>query len=135
MKTYLIQHIPQMDGQDTWAISFSLPYIATAYARGGEGAWYIKTWLTAEQIRRRLAILLRQEDELRILEAGRDFALIHADHVDWMEGRLEHEETVELPPIPGPRAAWQAFQTVVSELTRPFSASFTAPSAGNLRAA
>ena len=119
MKTYLIQHVPCAPGQDTWAVSFSLPYIATAYAKAAEGQWYIKSWLSADQIRRRLAILFAEQDELRVHEAGRDFALISAHHIDWMEGRLEHEEPVELPPIPGPRAAWEALRGLFSELAHP----------------
>lgn len=119
MKTYFIQHIPHARGQDTWAVSFSLPYIATAYATAGDGRWYIKSWLSAEQIRRRLAILFSDKDELLIQEAGRDFALISARHIDWLDGRLENEEPIELPAVPGPRAAWEAFRSLVSELARP----------------
>ena len=135
MKTYLIHHIPHAAGQDTWAVSFSLPYIATAYAQAGEGLWYIKTWLSADQIRRRLAILFTEQDEVRIQEAGRDFALINAHQIHWLEGRLEHEESVELPPILGPRAAWDAFQTLIGDLAQPISAALTGSSSRNLRAA
>ena len=135
MKTYLIHHIPHARGQDTWAVSFSLPYIATAYAQAGEGLWYIKTWLSADQIRRRLAILFAENDEVRIQEAGRDFALINAHQIEWLEGRLEYDEPVELPAIVGPKAAWTAFQTLIGDITQPISGVFTATKSGNLRAA
>lgn len=135
MKIYLIQHIPQTPGQDTWAVSFSLPYIATAYATAGEGLWYIKTWLSAEQIRRRLAILFNEQDELRIQQAGRDFALINSEQINWLEGRLEFEEPIELPPIAGPRTAWNAFQKLIGELAQPAVANFTASKPRSLRAA
>lgn len=138
MKTYLIHHTPRTAGQDTWAVSFSLPYIATAYARAGDGLWYVETWLTAEQIKRRLAVLFDDRDELLIQELGRDGASLNAN-LSWLAGRLEEDEAVTLPASLGPRAAWVAFQSLIEDIARPFSAPFsgavTASSSGNLRAA
>ena len=77
MKTYLIHHTPKTAAQDTWAVSFSLPYIADQYARAGDSVWYVKTWLTAEQIKKRLAILFDGRDELHVHELGREEASIN----------------------------------------------------------
>lgn len=138
MKTYLIHHKPDHPQQDTWAVSFTLPYIAARYARAGEGLWYIETWLTAEQIKRRLAVLFAERDELIIHDVGRDVATINGQ-INWLDGRLEDEEPMELAPISGPRTAWAAFQTLVEDLARPLTGSrwggFTASRTGNLRAA
>ncbi|MEQ1715415.1 MAG: hypothetical protein ABL907_05440, partial [Hyphomicrobium sp.] len=127
-------HSPRTPAQDTWAVSFSLPYIATAYAQSGEGVWYVKTWLSAEQIKRRLAILFHERDELLIQELGRECASINGA-INWLDGRLEDEEPVSLPMANGPRAAWAAFQAIVEDLTRPLGEAITASRPGNLRAA
>lgn len=131
MKTYLIHHAPRSPLDDSWAVAFSLPYIATAYARGGEKLWYIQTWLSADQIKRRLAILFSGDDELLIQEVGRDHAAINGaannGSLTWLDGRLEDEEPVALPPIMGPRAAWAAFQEIVEDLARPLADAMTGP--------
>jgi hypothetical protein len=138
MKTYLVHHKPHHPQQDTWAVAFTLPYIAARYARAGEGLWYIDTWLTAEQIKRRLAVLFAERDELIIHDVGRDVATINGQ-INWLDGRLEDEEPMELPPMSGPRTAWAAFQALVEDLARPLTGSrsggFTASRTGNLRAA
>lgn len=126
MKTYLIHHAPRSAHDDSWAVAFSLPYIATAYARAGEKLWYIQTWLSADQIKRRLAILFSGDDELLIQEVGRDHAAINSA-ISWLDGRLEDEEPVALPPIMGPRAAWAAFQDIVEDLARPLADAMTGP--------
>lgn len=128
-KTYLIHHAPGSPEQDTWAVSFSLPYLACAYARAGDGLWYIQTWLSAEQIKRRLAVLFKEGDELLIQETGRDAASING-HLDWLEGRLEYEEPVAMPAIIGPRAAWAAFQAIVEDLCEPLGRGSSSQSLG-----
>ena len=120
MKTYLIHHRPRSREQDTWAVSFSLPYIASQYARAGDGIWYVKTWLTAEQIKKRLAILFDDQDELLIQDFGRDGVSMNAS-IAWLDGRLEDEEPVTLSLSAGPRAAFAAVQALVHDLTRPFA--------------
>ena len=134
MTTYLIHHIPKCATQDTWAVSFSLPYIALSYARAGNGLWYVETWLTAEQIAKRLAVLFDDNDELRIHALARDEAQINGG-LQWLEGRLEQDEDVELPRFDGPRAAWAAIQTAARELAAPLTSVFTAGPPRYLRAA
>ena len=134
MTTYLIHHIPKCATQDTWAVSFSLPYIALSYARAGNGLWYVKTWLTAGQIQKRLAILFDDNDELRIHALGRDEAQING-HLKWLDGRLEQDDDVELPQFAGPREAWAAFQSAAKELAAPLTAAFTSSPPRYLRAA
>lgn len=134
MKTYLIHHIPRTPAQDTWAVSFSLPYIADSYARAGDGLWYVKTWLTAAQIKKRLAILFDDSDELRIHELGREEASINAP-LHWLDGRLEHDEPITSTPMfTTPRAAWASFQVAVSHLAAPLSSGVTAPRSKSLPA-
>ena len=99
MKTYLIHHTPKSADQDTWTVSFSLPYIATEYAPVSTGVWYVKTWLGADQIKRRLAILFDHPDELGVHELGRADAAVAA-RLHWMQGRLEDEEPVASWHVP-----------------------------------
>ncbi|MGL4397770.1 MAG: hypothetical protein ACRCS9_14615 [Hyphomicrobium sp.] len=138
MKTFLIHHAPKTTAQDTWALSFSLPYIACLYARAGDGLWYVKTWLTADQIQKRLSILVADQDELRIHELGREVAVLNA-RFNWLAGRLDDDEAAAASissALSGPRAAWQAFQAVVADLMTPLAEpQLTVTSAGNLRAA
>ena len=138
MKTYLILHKPQHPEQDTWAVSFTLPYIAARYARARDGLWYIETWLSADQIKRRLAVLFAEHDELIVHDVGRDVATING-HITWLEGRLEDAEPMELAPISSPRTAWVTFQALVEDLARPLTnslaGSFKASRSENLRAA
>lgn len=122
MTTYLIQHTPRIANQDTWAVSFSLPYIAESYARAGDGIWYVETWLTAEQIRQRLAILFDEGDQLRIHELRRQDKTF--GRLSWLAGRLEHEEDVDTSLFNGPRVLWGAIQAAVQN--------WTAPAASNL---
>lgn len=124
MKTFLIHHTPCDPAQDTWAVSFSLPYIAASYARAGDGLWYVKTWLSAEQIRKRLAILFDDPSELTIGELSREAAAGLRGRTAWLEGRLEYEEPVSFAVPEGPRAAWSAFQSAVAEIVKPLAASF-----------
>lgn len=125
MATYLIHHVPSNAAQDTWAVSFSLPYIALSYARAGNGVWYVETWLTADQIKKRLAILFDDSDELRIHALGRETAVIN-NNLQWLEGRLEQDADEELGPLlDGPRAAWAALQSTVADLTAPLAAVFS----------
>jgi hypothetical protein len=114
MKTFLVHHTPKCPDQDTWAVSFSLPYIATEYAPVGKGVWYVRTWLSADQIKRRLAILFDHPDELAVHELGRADQAIAA-RMRWLQGRLEDEEpeSWQLPRV------WTAFQSAVSAVTRP----------------
>jgi hypothetical protein len=105
MKTFLLHHTPKTAHQDTWAVSFSLPYIASDYARAGDGVWYVKTWLTADQISKRLAILFDDSKELRIVELGRSDAA-RTTNLHWMQGRLEDEEPSDL--LNAPRVMWEA---------------------------
>ncbi len=134
MKTYLVHHTPKSATQDTWAVSFSLPYIACAYARAGDGLWYVKTWLTAEQIKKRLAVLFDDRDQLLIQEFGRDVALMNS-RINWLSGRLDDDEPVTAALLEGPRAAWAAFQAIVSDLTQPLTAIPSDATSRNLRAA
>ena len=85
MKTFLLHHTPKTATQDTWAVSFSLPYIASQYARAGDGVWYVKTWLSAEQIAKRLAILFDDQSELRIHELSRKEASFNT-RLQWLHG-------------------------------------------------
>ena len=137
MKTYLLHHVPKTPNQDTWAVSFSLPYIATGYARAGDGLWYVKTWLTADQISKRLAILFDDASELRIHELGREHAAINP-RLQWLAGRLEDDDSADslsAPMFDGPRAAWSAIQSAVTEIAAPFAQVVRASSSKNLRAA
>ncbi len=111
MTTYLIQHTPKCATQDTWAVSFSLPYIAESYARAGDGVWFVKTWLTAEQIRRRLAILFDEGDELLIHELRREDQ--SAARLTWLTGRLEQDDDAGTGFFNGPRVLWGAIQSAV----------------------
>ena len=134
MKTYLVHHTPKSAARDTWAVSFSLPYIATSYARAGDGLWYVKTWLTADQITKRLAVLFDDSDELRIQELGRDVVMLNS-RMSWLDGRLEIEDPTIESLLDGPRAAWAAFQALVSDIAEPLTANPSAATARNLRAA
>lgn len=115
MKTYLIHHTPNRAGQDTWAVWFSLPYIASEYARVSEGVWYVTTWLSGEQIKKRLAVLFDGPEELSVHELGRADSDL-ARRLDWQQGRLEDEEPGE--PWPTTRSVWTAFQSAVQGLAR-----------------
>ncbi len=134
MKTYLVHHTPKSATQDTWAVSFSLPYIATSYARAGDGLWYVKTWLTAEQIKKRLAVLFDESDELHIQELGRDVVMLNS-RMSWLDGRLEIEDPTLESLLDGPRAAWAAFQALVADIAQPLTANPAAATSRNLRAA
>ena len=134
MKTYLVHHTPKSAAQDTWAVSFSLPYIACSYARAGDGIWYVKTWLTAGQIKKRLAVLFDDSDELRIQELGRDVVMLNS-RMSWLDGRLEADDLAIETLLDGPRAAWSAFQALVSDLTQPLTANPSPATPSNLRAA
>jgi len=114
MKTYLVHHTPRAPGQDTWTVSFSLPYIATSYVRAGDGLWYVKTWLSADQITRRLAILFDDLDELHIHELGREEASLNG-RLAWMPGRLEDEAPVDL--VSAPRFMWDVLQSAVGRVS------------------
>jgi hypothetical protein len=116
MKTFLVHHTPKTAGQDTWTVSFSLPYIASEYAPVGNGVWYVRTWLGAEQIKRRLAILFDHPDELAVHELGRADQRLTA-RMHWMQGRLEDEEPASSWQMP--RGVWTAFQSAVSAVARP----------------
>ncbi len=134
MKTYLVHHTPKSATQDTWAVSFSLPYIATSYARAGDGLWYVKTWLTAEQIKKRLAVLFDESDELHIQELGRDVVMLNS-RMSWLDGRLEIEDPTLESLLDGPRAAWAAFQALVADIAQPLTANPAAATSRNLQAA
>lgn len=110
MKTFLLHHTPKIATQDTWAVSFSLPYIAAEYARAGDGVWYVKTWLTADQIAKRLAILFDDESELRIHELSRKEASFNT-RLQWLHGRLEDDQEDEL--LNAPRVMWEALNAAV----------------------
>lgn len=139
MSTYLIQHTPKTATQDTWAVSFSLPYIAERYARAGDGVWYVKSWLTAEQIKRRLAILFDEGDELRIHELRREAPA--GVRLTWLDGRLEQDDSADQSLFNAPRVLLGALQAAVQNWTAPFSAhatippAFMVPGSGNSRAA
>ena len=115
MKTYLIHHAPKSPDQDTWAVSFSLPYIAAEYAPVSAGVWYVKTWLGAEQIKRRLAILFDHPDELCVHELGRADAAVAA-RLQWTQGRLEGEEPITSWQMP---RVWTVFQSALHAVARP----------------
>ncbi|MGQ0457962.1 MAG: hypothetical protein ACT4OU_12990 [Hyphomicrobium sp.] len=135
MKTYLLHHTPKSAGQDTWAVSFSVPYIAASYARAGDGVWYVKTWLTADQIQARLAILFDSRDELRVHELGRKEASLNA-RLPWLPGRLEDDELEET--LCAPRLMWDVLQSamqVVTGATRIPPAAIVAATQGSSRAA
>ena len=133
MKTYLLHHTPKNPNQDTWAIAFSLPYIASQYVRTGEGIWYVKTWLTADQIQRRLAILFDSADEMRVHELSRADQGSYG-HLDWKPGRLDDEDTDQ--GVSAPRAMWEALHSAVQTFLPVRNApAAMAASAGNLRAA
>lgn len=110
MKTFLLHHTPKTAAQDTWAVSFSLPYIASEYARAGDGVWYVKTWLSADQIGKRLAILFDDQNELRIHELSRKEASFNA-RLQWMQGRLEDDQADEM--LNAPRVLWEALNAAV----------------------
>jgi hypothetical protein len=116
MKTFLVHHTPKSPDQDTWAVSFSLPYIASEYAPVGTGVWYVRTWLSADQIKRRLAILFDHPDELAVHELGRADRETAA-RVKWMQGRLEDEDPSASWHLP--RGVWTALQSAVSAVARP----------------
>ena len=132
MKTFLLHHVPNNPNQDTWAVSFSLPYIATSYARAGDGLWYVKTWLTADQIKKRLAILFDDTNELRIHELGRQHASIN-DRLHWLDGRLENEEPVDM--LQSPRVMWLALASAAQSLAFSRAVPAMASSSKSLRAA
>ncbi len=134
MKTYLIHHTPKSPVQDTWAVSFSLPYIANDYVRTGDGIWYVKTWLTADQIKKRLAILFDSSDELRVHELGRKDATLNT-RLQWLAGRLEDEEPSDV--LNAPRFMWQALHNAAQSFAfaRAAPAVAMAASSGNSRAA
>ena len=132
MKTFLLHHTPKSATQDTWAVSFSLPYIASEYARAGDGVWYVKTWLTADQIAKRLAILFDDKSELRVHEIGRKEAGFNV-RLQWLQGRLEDEEPADL--LNAPRAMWAALQTAAESFAFSRTPLAMAASRGNSRAA
>lgn len=115
MKTFLLHHTPRSANQDTWTVTFSLPYIATEYAPAGNGVWYVKTWLSSEQIKRRLAILFDHPDELVVHELGRADATGTA-RLSWLEGRLEDDESDGTWHVP--RGVWTVIQSAVGTLAR-----------------
>lgn len=128
MKTYLLHHTPKSVAQDAWALSFSLPFIAASYARAGDRIWYVTTWLTAEQIAARLAILFDTKEELRVHELSRKEAGL-VGRLDWLHGRLEDDEADA--PFNAPRLMWDALHSVVQT----FTGGATAASSGSSRAA
>lgn len=134
MKTFLLHHTPKIATQDTWAVSFSLPYIASEYARAGDGVWYVKTWLTADQIAKRLAILFDDESELRIHELSRKEASFNA-RLQWLNGRLEDDQEDEL--LNAPRVMWEALNAAVQSFifSRDVPAAVMGASVRNSRAA
>jgi hypothetical protein len=115
MKTFLLHHAPKSANQDTWTVTFSLPYIATEYAPAGNGVWYVKTWLGADQIKRRLAILFDHPDELIVHELGRADAAL-TTRLSWLEGRLEDDDTDASWHMP--RGVWTVLQSAVGTLAR-----------------
>ncbi|MBK9078304.1 MAG: hypothetical protein IPL91_03805 [Hyphomicrobium sp.] len=133
-KTFLLHHTPKTAHQDTWAVAFSLPYIASEYARAGDGVWYVKTWLSAEQIAKRLAILFDDSNELRIHELSRKESTFNA-RLEWLQGRLEDDQADEM--LNAPRVMWEALNTAVQSFlfTRTLPAAAMAASPRNSRAA
>ena len=111
MTTYLIQHTPKFATQDTWADSFSMPYIAKSYAPAGENVWYDKTWLTAEQIPFLILIRVASGDGLVIQELRRNGH--SAARLTWLEGRLDQDEDADAGFVNGPRVLWGAIQSAV----------------------
>ncbi|MFN0219806.1 MAG: hypothetical protein ACKVP4_13445 [Hyphomicrobium sp.] len=132
MKTYLLHHLPRSSGQDTWAVSFSLPYIASSYARAGDGVWFVKTWLTGDQIKARLAVLFDHQDELRVYEIGRKEAALNA-RLPWLPGRLDDDEVDA--PIVAPRLMWDILQSAFTTFAGAKDEPATAATPGNWRAA
>ncbi|HPG88168.1 MAG TPA: hypothetical protein PLD46_00830 [Hyphomicrobium sp.] len=134
MKTFLLHHTPKTATQDTWAVSFSLPYIASQYARAGDGVWYVKTWLSAEQIAKRLAILFDDQSELRIHELSRKEASFNT-RLQWLHGRLEDDAGDEM--LNAPRVLWEALNTAVQSFifSRAEPAAVMATTSRNSRAA
>ncbi len=116
MKTYLLHHAPKSAAQDTWAVAFSLPYIASSYARAGAGVWYVKTWLTSDQIRTRLAVLFDSQDELRIHELSRKEANLAAP-LPWLEGRVDIDDADAV--VSPARFMWGVLQTAVEGFVGP----------------
>lgn len=134
MKTFLLHHTPKTATQDTWAVSFSLPYIASEYARAGDGVWYVKTWLSADQIGKRLAILFDDQSELRIHELSRKEASFNT-RLQWLQGRLEDDQGDEM--LNAPRVLWEALNAAVQSFifSRNVPAAVMGSSVGNSRAA
>ena len=95
------------------------------YARAGDGLWYVKTWLSAEQIKQAPRDPVQRPG--RTADPGfRPRRRLDQCIVAWLEGRLEDEEPVTLSLSAGPRAAFAAVQALVQDLTRPFSATMFA---------
>lgn len=139
MTTYLLHHTPKTADQDTWCVSFSLPYIATRYAFAGIGVWYIESWLTADQIKRRLSVLFDSPDEMRIEAVGRADAASNT-RLEWLPGRLEDADT--RIDFSAPRMMWDALQAAFEGILSGQRASAShagygsmAASSGNSRAA
>ncbi len=134
MKTYLLHHAPKSAAQDTWAVAFSLPYIASRYARAGAGVWYVKTWLTSDQIRARLAVLFDSQDELRIHELSRKEASLAA-RLSWLEGRVDIDDADAV--VSPARFMWGVLQSAVEGFVGPSArdAAARGTSSGSSRAA
>lgn len=139
MTTYRLHHTPKTADQDTWCVSFSLPYIATRYAFAGIGVWYIESWLTADQIKRRLSVLFDSPDEMRVEAVGREHATSNT-RLEWLPGRLEDDDT--RIDFSAPRIMWDALQAAFGGLlsgqrvgTSGAGYSAMAASSGNSRAA
>jgi hypothetical protein len=115
MKTYLLHHTPKFADQDNWTVTFSLPYIASEYAPAGNGIWYVRTWLGADQIKRRLAILFDSPDELSVHELGRTDAA-GTRRLTWLAGRLEDDDLE--PSWHVPKGVWTVLQSAVGTLAR-----------------
>ncbi|MET0431875.1 MAG: hypothetical protein ABWX70_09920 [Hyphomicrobium sp.] len=115
MKTFLLHHLPKSADQDTWTVTFSLPYIATEYAPAGNGVWYVRTWLGADQIKRRLAILFDHPDELVVHELSRADTTATV-RLNWLEGRLEDDDMDSSWHVP--RGVWTVLQSAVGTIAR-----------------